>query len=280
MPEWTNEFEHASITPENKDAFNTAMGKYETIDDAVVGGFNAQKLAGKPFKMPESMDKLPDDAARGEFTSQAQKLLGIERVKDVEGLSDMNMKVGQAEGAAFDENLANSFKAFVVENAVNKADAQKMVGFYNTAMGEATKAAAAKTEGDKLDAAKACNEKLVEYYHGQDKVDNLSILLHRAIKDHMGLTAEESAEFANAMADSILTKNHVMAKGLLNIITPLVKEGSTDGGTGGAGAGEGKQLTPYEYKKARWPKSLSEWGKESDTWDTQSIQLKKQAGIK
>lgn len=281
MPDWVNEFEHPSITTENKESFSKAMGKYGTMQEAVVGGFNAQKALGKPYKLPESMDKLPDDASRSDFASQARKLLGIEHAATVEALDGLDMKAGQAEGAVFDEKLATAFKTFIVDNKVNKADAQKMVGFYNQAMTKAAEAATAKTAADKSEATKTCNEALIAHFGSEEKVVEMSELLRRVVKDKMGLSAKEYEEFGEALAGSVMKENPVMAKGLLTALAPLAAEGSTDsgGGTGGGG-GEGQKQTPYEYKKAKFPNSEELWGKPTDVWDTQTVQLKKQAGVK
>jgi len=282
MPDehWSNEFEHESVTDDNREAFKTAMSKYPTQDEAVVGGFNAMKLTGKPFKMPESLDNLPDDASRTDFTTQAHKLLGIEHAANVEALVDLDLKLGSAEGSQTDENLANAFKQFIVKEGISKGDAQKMLGFYNQAMGAAVTANNDKRESDKLAAAKVCNEALVKHYGNQEKVDEQSELLRKAVKNNMGLSAEEYEEFGDELANSILTKNPVMARGLITVLAPLAAEGSTEGGGGGGGGANEKQLSPYEWKKERWPKSPNEWGNSGDTWETQDIQLRKLAGIK
>ena len=243
MENWTNEFEHESITEENRESFNTAMSKYGSLEDAVVGGFNAQKVAGKPYKLPESLDKLPDDAVRGEFTSQAQKLLGIEYAGNIEDLTDLDLKVGMAEGGEVDENLANAFKDFVVKEKIPKTIAQKMIGYHNQTMAKATEAFATKAEADNLAAATATNEALIAEFGSKEKVAEQSELLRRAIQNHVGLTPEEYEEMGEAMADSVLTKNPVMAKVMLKVLAPLAAEGNTDIGKGGAPT---KELTIKE----------------------------------
>ena len=94
---WAPGFEHASVTADNREAFNTSMAKYASRDEAIVGSFNAQKAMGKPFRVPESLDKL-DDASRDDFRSQARNALGIRTPKTVEDLADFNFKEGLAEG--------------------------------------------------------------------------------------------------------------------------------------------------------------------------------------
>ena len=55
------ELEHPSVTAENREEFSTHMAKFATMEDAALDGMALKKLTGKPFKMPESLDKLPDD---------------------------------------------------------------------------------------------------------------------------------------------------------------------------------------------------------------------------
>ncbi len=278
MPDWINDFEHAGVTTENRGSFNTSMEKYETPDDAIVGNFNQQKVMGKPFRMPESMDKLPDDASRGDFTAQAHKLLGIEHAKDVEGLADINMKAGQTEGAAFDENLAASFKQFVVEQKLNKNESQKYVEFFNQTLAKVAQV----QEASKLDAAKTCNEALVAHpdFGSEEKVKEMSELMRRAIFNNVGLTPEEAEQMGNEMTSEI-TRHPVMARVMLKVLAPLAQEGNTESGDGTGGGSETKQASPYEAKKSRWPNSPpSEWGEPSDKWENQDVQTRKALGYK
>ncbi len=282
MEHWSNEFEHTSVTPENREAFNTHMAKFPTVEDAVADGYGLAKQKGNPFKFPESMDKLPDDESRSDFTSQAHKLLGITHAKSIEDLADMDFKAGSADGVETETNLASAFKQYVVDNDISKGDAQKMIGFYNDAMGKAVIANTTQVEADKLAKAKSVNEALIADpdFGSEEKVKEQSELLRRAVKEKLGLTADEYEEFGQAMADGILTENPVMAKAMLKLLAPLAAEGSTDGGGGGGGGAAEKGLTPYQWKKERWPKTPDSWGNESDTWATQDIQMRKLAGIK
>ena len=46
MEHWAPDFEHPSITDENREAFETATSKFETQDDMTVGYYELQKTAG------------------------------------------------------------------------------------------------------------------------------------------------------------------------------------------------------------------------------------------
>ncbi len=277
MPEWLNNFEHESVTAENKEAFVAANSKYATEQDAVVGGYNAQKLIGKP-RLPKSMEEFTDDNARAEFRAGSLKLLGS--VDSVESLADVNMKLGQAEGADFSEDFANSFKAFAVEKKWPKSMVQEGAEFYNVAMAKATEAFLAKQEADGIALAKSTNEALAKHFGSEEEVVKQTELFVRAMKNDVGLTPEEVEELADDLSLSKLTKHPALARVMLKHFAPLADEGSTETGSGtGTAENKGLTQTPYEAKKARWPKSPSTWGAESDTWETQTIETKRMFGF-
>ena len=116
--------EHGSITTENRESFSKHMEKFETMEDAALDGMALKKLTGKPFKMPESLDKLPDDTSRADFASQAHRLLGITHAQNIEDLADLDLKRGSTADAAMDDKLAAAFKQFVVDEKLSKGDAQ------------------------------------------------------------------------------------------------------------------------------------------------------------
>jgi hypothetical protein len=228
MEHWSNEFEHSSITDENRESFNADMAKFPTKDDAVIGYRELQKTAGKPFKLPESLDKLPDDTTRAEFTSQANKILGIRRTKDIKELADVNLRDGHPDGVAYNEEFANSFKQFVVDNNLNVNAMPKYAKFFNEAMAGLR----AKNEADKIAAAEKCNTALIAHpdIGSKEKLTEMTELFVRAMKNHVGLTAAEVEELADGLALSALTTNPVLARIMLKQFAPLATEGSSEAG--------------------------------------------------
>lgn len=281
MSDWSGEFNHESITPENRESFNTFASKYDSPEAAIVGGFNAQKAIGAPFKFPESMDNLPDDASRADFTSRSNQLLGREFASDVKDLDSLDLKMGASEGTQTDDALANAFKQFIVEKKIAKADAQDMLSFHNDFMGKARVALAEKKEADFEATAKQVEADLAAHpdFGSMEEVSKQSELFKRAIRNHVGLTNDEAEEFADAIIEAGMTRNAVVARVMLNQFAPLAAEGSTDGG-GGAGGGGAKGPTPYEFKQQLHPKSQGLWGKPTDTWENEGIEMRKRAGIK
>lgn len=259
--------EHASITDENRGAFTTHMEKFATMEDAALDGMALKGLMGKPFKFPESMDKLPDDASRTDFTAQAHKLLGITPgVTDLDGLKDIDLKAGIAEGVEPDENLANLLKSYAVEKKLTASSVQDLVGFFNGPITEyAARVAAAnaeagklKAEAEKLDAATKTQEALIAHpdFGTEAEVNKQSELLRKAIKNNVGLSAAEHEEFGKVMADTLLTKNAVMARVMLKQLAPLAAESDLESGKGAPLAGKPQKSAGEQEKDARVKKDL------------------------
>lgn len=255
MAEWLEEFEHASITNENRESFNKHMSKFPTQADAVVDGFGLAKMKGTPFKFPESMDKLPDDASRNDFTAQAHKLLGIEHAKDIEALADLNMKAGQAEGAPFDENMATAFKQFVIAKKVPKGIAQTIIEFHNQAMAKVAADNKTKEHNDAVAAMEKCDAELIADpdIGSEENLLKQTELFKRAFEKHLNLAPEEAKKCAEALAESkYLTTYKPLAKILLKLIAPLAATAETEGGGGGK-TPAGDQIQDGKTEKILWP---------------------------
>lgn len=225
---WSSTFEHESLAePEARESFTKAMGKYDSQEAAVFGGYEAQKLAGKPFKLPESLDKL-DENIRGEFTSNAQKLLGIEPVTE-DGLNEINFTEGLPEGAEADETTVAALKQFATENGWNKAQIQQGVSFWNNAMAQAVQ----NQTNQQAEAAKTTNEALIKHFGSEEKVTEQSELVKRWFKDQSGLSAQEYEAVGEELANSVFTKNPILSRVFMEHFGPLASEGSTETGKGG-----------------------------------------------
>jgi hypothetical protein len=239
MVEWAEQFEHAGVTADNREAFNTAMDKFPTMGDAAVGYMELQKSAGKPFKIPESMENLPDDASRTEFSTQALKALGIEHAGSIEDLADLDIKAGMAEGAEANEDFANSFKQFVVDSKISKANAQKLLSFHNESQLAAQTAFLEKQETDRVATAEQVNKDLAVALGGDEKVAEMSELFKRtfttnkAFMAKMGITPENSEKIGDAIAKSGLTTDPDLARIMLKTFAPLSAEGTSIDGIGG-----------------------------------------------
>lgn len=231
---WSKEFEHPSITDENREAFGTSMAKFPTKDDVVVNHIELSKLTGAPFKLPKDLDGMGEEA-KADFTSQVNKMFGIIKTKDIKTLADVNLKDGMAEGATYDEDFANSFKQFVVDNSLNVSDMPKYAKFFNEAMAKVAVANATKRENEAIGAATSCEEALIAHpdIGSKENLVKQTELFVRAMKNHVGLTPDEVKELADGLALSKLTTNPVLARVLLKQFAPLATTADIEGGGGG-----------------------------------------------
>ncbi len=269
MQEWLNGFEHSSVTTENRDAFNTHMDKFPTINDAVADGYGLAQMKGKPTKLPESMDGFADDTARAEFKTGAHRLLGIIHANSIDDLADLDLRLGSTEDTKMDDNLATAFKQFVVDEKLSKGDAQKIVGFHNKAMGLAREAFAAATKAAEDQAAakfisdkRACNDALVAHadFATQEKLDKENVLLHRALKDNAGISVEEAESMAVLLSEGEGATNPVLRRLLLKAYAPMAAESGTDGGDGKP-TGNKPAMSEAENKKEDDMRKVLKWKK-------------------
>jgi hypothetical protein len=229
MENWIDDFSHESLsTPESQQDFRKAMGKYATEADAIVGGFNASKEAGKNFKLPKSIDSLPSEDMRTEFRTQTMGLLGIEPGIKTESLDKINWVKGLPTGSEAHQPTVDAFSKFVVDNGVSESLAQKIVELGNT-LGMTAQQKALDLAAENVKTAK---ETLTGYFGQTGLAEHLE-LLKRVFQNNAKLTAEEFEAIADDLASDDMMKRAVFMKGLLNIIAPLGKEGQTETPQGG-----------------------------------------------
>lgn len=244
---WSQTFEHDSLADtQARESFTKAMSKYDSPEAAVVGGFNAMKLAGKPYKLPESVDKLPEEV-RGEFTTNAKKVLGLVGATE-DDFKDFAFNKGLPEGVPVDEGMVNSFKQFVTENGVTKAGAEKLVEFHNKAVA----AAMQKIEGQKKEAMKTTNEALIKHFGSEDKVKERSQLVKQFYQNHAGLSADEFEQVGHEI-ESIISRNPILARVHLEKIADLAAEASTESGDSQKGQSQPSSLQKENKELAESP---------------------------
>lgn len=258
---WTDSFEHGSITDENRESFNKVMGDYKSIEDAVVGGFEAKKTVGRPFKLPESIDKIPDENMRKEFTAGALKVLGLEPIRDEEGFKEFPWTQGLPEGSKPDEALAAAYKKHVIANGITRGVAEKEIAFYNGLQQQAKQAF---TQG-RLNQIDETNKTLVEHFKGEENYNTQKELFKRTMQnpEYSGLNAEEAAKVIGDLFDEkgqIRALDPLFVRGIVTSMAMLSKEGTTEAGAGaGAGAGEKKEKS-FGEKEGLEKTSKALWG--------------------
>ena len=252
---WSQDFEHESITPDNREAFSTHMSKFDSPDDAIMDGYGLAQMKGKPGKLPDSMDVFADDASRDDFKSRARKLIGYESAADMAGLSDVNLLKGLPEGSKQDENFTNAFKQFAVDNKIPKSVMEPLAEFYNLAsikaMGDHQAQQAADFAAKKL----AVNEALAKHpdFGSAEKLEESSVLTHRALVNNLGLDTAEANEMAEFMRDREGATNPVLRRVLLKQLGSLAAESSNDGGGGAAGS-QAATIADGKTESILWPK--------------------------
>lgn len=246
---WTENLQGEQYTPEIKEG----LSKFKNQDDVNVGYVNLQKQVGKPFKLPESLDKLPDDKTRGEFTANTLKLLGA--VDKEEALDDLDYKVGLPEDREVDTALVGRLKKFAVIEKIPKSIVQKFVGLHNI-INEEVRQSIQTQYNEKCIKA---NEALLATYNNDEKeVAKKSELVRRMFQNNLGLTADEYEEARNGLVDTGFTINPILNKALIAAAEKLATEGTTETGEG-AGK-EKEELSQYEKNKQRWPNTPELWG--------------------
>lgn len=235
--------EHQSITDENRGAFATHMEKFATMEDAALDGMSLKQMTGKPFKFPESMDKLPDDASRADFTDGANKLLGRTIPKDLESFADVNFKVGLNDDAKVDDALIGVIKQWAVDKKVPTESLGKMIELFNGPMSKHIRAngelmataAAEKAKADHSIAVKTCNDSLAAHadFGSAEVLDGKTVKLHQALMNNSNLSTDEANGIAEFLRDREGATNPTLRRLMINQFAPLAMEGDSEDGIGG-----------------------------------------------
>ena len=230
-----SELQHESITDDNRESFAKHMEKFDSLESAALDGMALKKMTGQPFRLPESMDKL-DDNTRADFTAKAPGLLGIQPgVSKIEDLADINFAEGMAEGAQADDNIAGMLKNIAIEKKWPASVVKDLVGLYNGPLTEyGIKALETKQFNDNLAKKTETNAALIAHpsIGSQEKLNSLSEDMRRVFQNKAGLNAVEYEQVGNALAESILTSDPVLARAMLTVLAPLAQNAKHENGDG------------------------------------------------
>lgn len=225
MENWLDEFNGSSLTPEEQQSFKSAMGKYKSKDEALIGGYNAIKLTGKPYKLPESIDKLPKEVQE-EFKSGAMKVLGIEPGVDDDSVKKVNFKKGLTGEA--NETVVAKLTEFAKKEGIGLTKLQNLVEFVNTFGTEQVSAFEAERQAAIKKAVETTGQELDRYY-GAEERKNKAELLRKAVQNDCGLSSEEVEQLAEDLAeDGYIFRKPALARILIDHVAPLAKEGTTE----------------------------------------------------
>lgn len=252
---WLGTIDNEKFTPD----VQKALLKYETQEDAILGGYEAQKTTGKPFKLPESLDKL-DDKSKEEFMSNLNKLRGVP--SKIEDLKDINFVAGLPEGQVADEGLKAAFSQFVVEKKLSKADAQAGIEWFNTMTVNHRKqqdvAYAAQVKASEVELAKperfGSHEK---YLAAVEVMKRMFANTAEKIAKAKGMTPEQLVEMHENAGKYLVETKSLFSPDFVEIMATIAAdygEGETHGGEGG-GKPKEKPKTQEEITIEESPKT-------------------------
>ena len=207
----------------------TMAKEFDSAESAVVGGFNAKKAVGAPYKLPKTLESLPDDKVRDELLSQVSGLYGVDtgrltevRVSKAEDLADVNFADGLPDASKVNEGLKTAFTDMIIATGAPKSLVQKIITFNNTMV---TQAANQKAQTD-TEAAGKVSAEVKGLYGGEAGVERHRGLVSALFQAHGGLTTEETEAFATIIQGA--TKDHVVAnKALFNLAKKIMPESTT-----------------------------------------------------
>lgn len=221
MKEWVKDIEHSELqSPEAM----TWLDKYDSVNDALAGGFSAVKKVGEPFKLPESLEALegrPDGKAKvSEFKSQVNKLMGA--VEKEEDLADINFSEGLADARNQNPELVEALKKWGVGKPKNiVAEVVKFINTFNQGLLNTE-------QNNAKNVLKEVAGNLATLYGGEKAVQENYELVRRMFQNDMGLTADEYNKAGKDFVENVLMKNTVVSKGLMNLARQIGKEGTTE----------------------------------------------------
>jgi hypothetical protein len=246
--EWYENYEHEQLTSEEG---RQMLSKYGSEEEALVGGINAMKKIGAPFRLPEALDKLPDDNVRNELKSSIEKLYGPlpNRIGSADDLKDINFAENLADARDVNETVVEAFKQFAVDEKLDKSVIQKVIGFSNK-LNQKLKNDLIEARKKEIDEkTKTTKAKLVELFGSEKAIDEGMERVRRLFQNHMGLTAEEYEQAPKSFMERFIT-DPVLAKGFLNLAKDVVPEGTTEAGTPG---GPAKEMSLAEKQNTQFP---------------------------
>lgn len=248
MEHWSDDLTHDKlITPEAK----TVLGEYTTSEEFMAAGLEAKKMVGSPFRLPKSLESLPDDKVREELTSQVSELFGADgflkgMTKSEEDLADIDFAAGYKNAKSANKEYVAALKAFAVDKKLPKETVKDLVGFTN----QFNQGLLNNEEKRVIDEADAIKETLTVMCGSKEAVGSSYDNVRKLFQNHCGITTQEYESVGKDFVEKVLMKNAVMSKALFNLADGIVVEGETEGTLPG---GEKKPETMVERQNKELP---------------------------
>jgi len=100
--------------------------KYNSAEEAIIGGYNAESKIGASFRIPETLDNLTEEQ-KAELHGVAKKLRDVPETAD-------GYEITVPEGLERNETLETAFKEWAFGRGMDKKDVAEVVGFYHQAL--------------------------------------------------------------------------------------------------------------------------------------------------
>jgi hypothetical protein len=240
---WTEETTHEKLsTPDAK----ARLAKFATQEDGHVAYLELEKVSSRPYKLPKSLESLPDDTARAEFTSGAEAVLGVKRVKSEEDLKDVDFAKGMKNAKDANPDIEAAIKKFAIEKGHTKAQVEDLVAFSN----QTNQGLKNAKEQEIANKAEEVKKALVVMCGSEDKVSSSYDGVRRLFQNHCGFSEQEYESVGKTFIEKVLTQDAVMSKGLFNLAESIVTEGDTETGSKG---GEKKPASMVERQNKELP---------------------------
>jgi len=227
---WMHDHPDIMANPKQKNA----LAKYDSLQAAAVGGYDAMVKIGEPHINIPADDA--DDTVKAKFTTEIAKHSGaIEKVEDV--------KIARPEGA--DETNYNfaaekTFSEMAVKEGMNQSQVDANYGLFL----QMVNTARAKVDTANKEAADKATTTLTSDWGGEANYKTNMELNTRCLESFF------DADTAKMIEDTGLGNNVGFAKGILALATMAVKEGRTMPASQKTGTKAGGALG-YEKMKKR-----------------------------
>lgn len=219
---WSNKITHEDLTtPEAKNW----LSKYDSQEEALVGGYNAEKKVGKPFKLPESLEKVeswPDVKDREAFRGGLSKLLGT--ISKVEDLDDIDFAKGLPDARQVNAELVSAYKEFCVKRGVPKVLARDLAVFNNEFVTQVVQ----NQVKEKQDRIQKAQDSLKPLFGDDNALKVHDDRVRRLFQNHCGLSAQEYEGVIGELMSAGVAENATLRKALYNLSKDVVVEGKTE----------------------------------------------------
>ncbi len=240
MEHWSDELTHEKlITPEAK----TVLQEYDSKEEYMAAGLEAKKMVGSPFRLPKSLEGLPDDKVRGEFISGVEKVLGVKKIQGEEDLEGIDFAKGYKDATDSNKDDEAATRKFIIEKGLTKQQAEDLIAHQNQTRQDRKNARA---QGI-IDKAEEVKETLTVMCGSKEKVETSYDGVRKLFQNHCGLSSQEYEDVGKSFVGNTLTKDAIMSKALFNLAESIVTEGGTEEGSKG-GAKKPESITERQNK--------------------------------